>query len=405
MNFSHFIAKRFLGKKQSGAVSLISVISVTGIAVGVAVVIIALSVLDGFNKVVEEKIVNFNSHILISGFSGRNLPPLNSTKETITKLVGDELSEISEFVNKNVIIKSKTSTEGISLLGVDSNTMNKFTDLYSIESTGSETENSNTIILGKKLADRMLIEIGDKVTIFALKNDRLPSLFNPPSIMQFNVTGIYESGMAEYDDLKCYVEKSIAQKFFGLGEKVSGYNIRLSSLRNVDQITEKLQAELRYPFYVRSIFNEHQNIFTWIELQKKPIPIVLGMIILVAVFNIIGTILITVIEKMNSIGILKAIGSNRKTIIKIFLLQGFYLGIVGVLIGNILAFVLSYLQLEYKIISLPDTVYFLSSAPISMDMFNYVLVSVLTLFLCFLSSTIPSFIAGKIQPITAIRFK
>ena len=147
----------------------------------------------------------------------------------------------------------------------------------------------------------------------------------------------------------------------------------------------------------------NKHIFTWLELQQKPIPIVLGLIIIVAIFNIVGALLMLIIQKTEAIGVLKSMGANRKQIIQIFVFQGLFLAGVGIILGNFLAFILSWIQNTYKIISLPSQIYYLSSVPIFIDVKVYILISLLGIILAFLASLIPSFIASRIQPIKAIK--
>ncbi len=407
MSFPFFIVNKYIrSNKFSFFLSFISVIAILGIAIGVTVVIIALSVLDGFDSVISKKIVDFNSHIIISGYGEKDLFDNKKTEDKIKLFINDNNSTISKFISKNSIIKSKKRTEAILLFGIDPNATNLGIEnmivqgAFNLEKPG----NLNGIVIGKKLAEKLLIKVGDKITVFSLKNNRLPSYSNQPAIGQFKVTGIYESGMPEYDDLKAYISLSKAKSLMGMNSKISGYNIRLSDLTKLNFITQQLRSNLRYPYYVRTIFQQHQNIFTWIDLQKKPIPIVLGLIVLVAVFNIVGTILMNIVERTSQIGILKSLGASKTQIRKIFLIQGIYLGLIGIILGNLFAFGLSELQLTYNIIKLPETVYFLSSAPMEINILNYLLVSVVAFILTLLSAIIPSIVASNLKPISAIRF-
>ena len=227
---------------------------------------------------------------------------------------------------------------------------------------------------------------------------------NLPIVEQFDVIGIYESGMAEYDDLNAYINFDVATSFFELDDEVTGYNINLHNTAQIDSVKKVLSDILNYPFYVRSYRDINRHIFTWLELQQKPIPIVLGLIIIVAVFNIVGAVLMLVIQKTSAIGILRSLGANNKQILQIFLVQGIVLSALGIILGNILAFSLSTIQNEFGIISLPEHIYYLSKVPISIDFFIYLLVSALGFILSFLVSIIPSYVASKIQPITAIKF-
>ncbi|MDZ7765534.1 MAG: FtsX-like permease family protein [Melioribacteraceae bacterium] len=260
------------------------------------------------------------------------------------------------------------------------------------------------LFIGKKLAEKLDVKINDRITLFSLRKDEIPSAVNPPVIEQFYISGIFESGMAEYDDLNVYINFNKAQEMFETQNSISGYNIRLSSLLNTEEIAKTLQDELGYPYYVRTIFQVHQNIFTWLELQKEPIPIVLGLIIVVAVFNIVGTLLMIVLERTSSIGVLKSLGFTRIKIMKIFFYQGVYLGLLGILTGVIIALILSILQQQFQIITLPGSIYFLSAVPISISLENYLLVAIVGFLLTIIAALVPSFIAARLNPLTSIRF-
>ncbi|MFA5804964.1 MAG: ABC transporter permease [Melioribacteraceae bacterium] len=407
MSLPFFFTKKYLrSKKDSRFLSVISSITIIGISLGVAVVIIALTILDGFDKVVTEKIIRFNSHIKIVSFGNRNLPPFSETAPLIWKEFNKDITKIEPFTSKLAIIKSKKITEGITLLGVqsDNSELNNFLQSGNFDLSQSENE-LQKIILGKTLSEKLFVKVGDVVTIFCLRKDQIPTADNPPGIEQFIVSGIYESGMSEYDDLNAFINIKVAQNIFGMGDQISGYNIKLKNLANVNVVADRLQDLLGYPYYVRTIYQLHQNIFTWIELQKKPIPIILGLIIFVAVFNIVGTLLMIVLERTNAIGILRSLGANRKLIIKTFLYHSAFLTAIGVTVGIVFAFVLSYLQQNFDIISLPGKIYFITKVPISIELNNYLLVTVVTVVISIAASLLPAYIASRIKPISAIRFE
>ncbi len=406
MSFSFYISKRYIfSKKDSKFISFISGISIAGIALGVATLIIALSILNGFERTITSKIIDFDSHIQISSFT-ETLPDYHYALPVLKEKLQPYAGSINPFVSKLAIISSKTIKDGVSIKGIRSEdywkgvkediTKGKF-NLY-------DDENLPSIIVGQKLADKLMVKVGDKVTVFALDKDQIPSPQNPPNIQRFVITGIFESGMAAFDDLVAYVDIKTAQRLFNIGNDISGYDIRVNNISKIDSLTNYLTDHLSYPYATRSIYQIHRNIFTWISLQKKPIPIILGLIIIVAVFNIIGTLLMIVLEKTNAIGILKSLGANRRQIISVFVYQGIYLAITGVIIGNIIAFALTYLQFRYKIISIPSSVYFMSTVPILLSYQNFISVSILTFLLCIIASFVPSYIASKIQPVSTLRF-
>jgi lipoprotein-releasing system permease protein len=406
MSFPLYISKRLIfSKKDSKFISFISGISITGIALGVATLIIALSILNGFERTITNKIVDFDSHIQIASYSS-TLSNYKYVLPVLKKDLQPYVVSVNPFVSQLAIISSKTITDGISIKGIrpEDNWTGVSKDIKLGKLELADDAVLPTIVIGKKLADKLMVKVGDKVTLFALNRNRIPSPENLPNIQKFIISGIFESGMSVYDDLIAYVNLKSAQRLFNINNNISGYDIRLNNITKIDSLTNYLTNHLDYPYAVRSIYQVHRNIFTWISLQKKPIPIVLGLIIIVAVFNIVGTLLMIVLEKTGAVGVLKSLGAKKKQIIAIFVYQGCYLAIAGILIGNIIAFILTELQLRYKIISIPSSIYFMSSVPIFISIQNYLIVSIITFILCIIASLMPSFIASKIQPVSALRF-
>jgi lipoprotein-releasing system permease protein len=405
MSFSFYLSKKYtLSKKDSRFINFISGFSIAGIALGVATLIIALSILNGFEDTITKKIIDFDSHIQV--FSYRNsLPSYIDYQPQIVDLLFPHAEGINPYASKLAIIGTRSTKEGVNIKGIipENNAINV---KHNIVEGEFKFENGEVaaLVIGRKLANKLLVHVGDVVTVFALRNEQLPSFDNLPNIQKFKINGIFESGMAEYDDLYAYTNLSTAQKLFDFGDKISGYDIKLKDISKIDSLTSVLANELRYPYAVRSIYQTHRNIFTWIELQKEPIPLILALISIVAVFNIIGTLLMIVLEKTQAIGILKSLGATKKQIIGIFIYQGAFLAILGILIGNIAALILTYLQLEFNLISIPSSVYFMSAIPILLKPEVFGIVSIITFVLSIVVSIIPSYIASKIDPVTALRF-
>ena len=405
MPFTAFIVKKFIfSRKDSRFINFISAISIIGIALGVATLIIALSVLAGFEKTITDKIVDFDSHIKITSFRG-TLSDQTKIVPKLTSELKDFSPNITPFASRLVIISSKKTKDGLNLIGIDpSSPQPGLTKNLVRGEFNLSDEQSQNIIIGKKIADKLFLDVGDKVTVFALHNDQIPSPDNLPSIEKFTVSGIFESGMAKYDDLYAYVSLKSAQDLFAIGDDITGYDIKLGDISKIDSLTRHLERALRYPHHVRSIYQIHRNIFTWIELQKEPIPIVLALIILVAVFNIIGTLLMIVLEKTNAVGILKSLGAKGRQITSIFLLQGIVLAIAGIVIGNVLAIALMEIQIQFDVITIPSDVYFMSRVPLFLTADTVLLVSSVTFLLSIAASVIPSLVASRIKPISALRF-
>ncbi len=405
MSFSFYLSKKYtLSKKDSRFINFISGFSIVGIALGVATLIIALSVLDGFEKTITNKIIDFDSHIQV--FSFRNtLPSYLEYQPQIDDLLYPNASAVNPYVSKLGIIGTRTTKEGVNIKGIQASNKALSVRQNIVEGEFRFSDgNTAGLVIGRKLANKLLLKVGDFVTVFVLKNDKLPSFENLPNIQKFIINGIFESGMAEYDDLIAYTDLHTAQILFDMGDKISGYDIKLKDISKIDSLTKVISDQLRYPYSVRSIYQTHRNIFTWIELQKEPIPLILALISIVAVFNIIGTLLMIVLEKTQAIGTLKSLGATRRQIIAIFVYQGAFLAVIGIFLGNVTAFILTYLQLEFKLISIPASVYFMSSVPVSIKPEIFLIVSVLTFVLSLFVSVIPSYIASRINPVTALRF-
>lgn len=405
MKFSFLLASRYIiYNKGKNFLSLISSITIGGIALGVTVLILAISILKGFEQKISEQIINFNAHINISGFSGKSLRDHDLVETKLKNSLNNTYSHFSAYVSKKVIISGRRVAEGIILTGITPEYAK--TSFQKIEFQGDyNLKNDNyEVIIGKKLAEKFNLKTGNKLTVFALTNDRPPSLNNLPIVEQFKIIGIYESGMAEYDDIHAYINFSTASKLFELDNEVTGYNINLYDISKIDSVKKELNEILSYPYYVRTYRDINKHIFTWLELQQKPIPIVLGLIIIVAIFNIVGALLMMIIQKTSAIGVLRSMGATSKQIVQIFIMQGIALAIFGIILGNFLAFTLTYLQNTFQIVQLPAQIYYLSSVPINFNIDIYFMISGLGLILSFIASLIPSYIASKIQPITAIKF-
>ncbi len=402
MNVSWYIAKNFiLSRKDSRFISLISTISIIGIALGVTTLIIAISVLKGFEQTITNKIIDFDSHIKITSY--RNiLPDYHQSLPWLQTQLKSFNPIITPFASKLVIVSHKKKKDGINLIGIEPNDEKPFLVKNIVE--GEFKLSHNGILIGRKLAEKLFVKVGDKLTVFALTNDKIPSYENLPSIERFVVTGIFESGMSEYDDTYAYTSLSTTQKLYDIGDNITGYNIKLSDISKIDSLTIFLGKSLRYPYMVRSVYQLHRNIFTWIELQKEPIPIVLALIILVAVFNIVGTLLMIVLEKTNAVGVLKTLGSSRRQIISIFLIHGLILGWAGIFLGSVFGYLLIFIQQKFDIITLPSSVYFMSEVPFLVTPDTFIGIAIITLLLCLVASLIPSFIASRIKPVNALRF-
>ncbi len=402
MSYNWYIAKRFIkSNRKSGFISFITGFSILGVTLGTAALIITLSILAGFEKEIKDKVFGFMTHIQVQGFQEQPLTDydqnINLLKSNIKSIKG-----ISPYIAKEGMIRAGENVDGVLLKGID--VENDLLTLKKYIVSGSYLsliKDTSEILIGKKLALKLDVNINDKVVVLGLT---VTGNGLQPKAQAFRVVGIFESGMSEYDDLFAYTHLKNTQKLFSLESSVLGYDVVLDSLGKAKEVAKEIQDLLEYPHYARTAEQLYRNLFAWIELQKKPAPILLGLIIIVAVVNIIGTLLMIVLERMNDIGILKSLGMSNRSVQLVFLYQGLFISIVGIGLGNLLAYSLCIAQLKLHFFSLPSDIYYMTTVPILLQWENFVVVSLVITVLCLLTSLIPARAASKLDVITSLRF-
>ncbi|MBI4417189.1 MAG: ABC transporter permease [Ignavibacteriales bacterium] len=405
MNLSYFIAGRFLrSRRNRGFISFITFFAVVGITVGVAALIITLSILRGFENTIKENIIGFTAHLQIYGFQNQAL----TTPEASVRKVRERFPEVrsmSPYVSREAMIRTDRGIDGVLLKGIEPSAVSSPAARYLVKGSYDlerPVEGSAPVILGKRLAERLGVSVGDPVLVFALGGYSLT--LSQTRIMKFRVTGIYETGMEEYDASYVYVHLNNAQKLFQYGNAVTGFDVLVGDLNRLSVLSREIPEALGYPHYTRTMFQLYRNLFSWIDLQKSQIPILLGLIIVVATVNIIGALLMMVMEKTKEIAVLRTLGATRTTVNRVFLLQGMFIGAVGTLLGNGLAYGLCWIEQTYRLISLPAGVYYMTHVPIELHWLNFGLVSGAALLLCYLCSLLPSRFAAKSDPVSLLRF-
>lgn len=387
-----------------GFISFITLIAIIGVMLGVASLIITLSVLDGFERTIKENVVSFTSHMQLFAFQNQMLA---EPEEIMRKVVAHfpEIMEIAPYLQREGMIRSEKNIEGILIKGVDpvndiSAAKRRLIEgVYDLE---ERKEGAQRIIIGKRLAEKLNVSPGSKVLLYGLGGSSVS--VTQTRVMQFEVSGIYETGMADYDASFVYIHLRNAQRLFQVGPRISGFDILVNDTKRLESLSYEIPEYLGYPYYAKSMYQMYRNLFMWIELQKKPIPILLGLIIIVATVNVIGTLLMMVMEKSRQIGILKTLGMSRAVIIRLFVFQGVYIGIVGTIAGNILAYILCWLEAEYKFFPLPSGVYFMTHVPIDLSVWNFLIVSMLAITMSYLASVVPARVASRLDPVKLIRF-
>ena len=411
-SFEHSVALRYLRGAESRSdgrrfLRFVTAISIAGVTVGVAALIISLSIVRGFSAEIESKIVGFGAHVQVENFRDAPIAEAARTREIILRV--DDVTEISPVIEEFVLLRAGGDrSDGVSMSGV--NRLPPYLADNLISGAGELTEwqdDSVPMVVGASLARRLNLSEGERVHAVSLTgNSADGQLSGIPRLKQFVVVGIYETSLADFDDTFVYVPIDSARDLFNYSsDHVTRFDLTLQNSETADITAAELAENLEFPVMARSVYEIQRSLFSWVRLQESIIPLVIGIIVLVAAFNIIGTLLMIILEKTGEIGVFASLGASRKSLQRIFLYLGLYIGIVGIIAGELIAVVFSWLQLNYSFIPLPKEAYYMDAAPISMSIVDFVLVAVITLLLCGLSSYLPARFAAKVQPVRAIHLQ
>jgi lipoprotein-releasing system permease protein len=409
MSFEFFIAKRYLkSKRKTKFVSVITLISVGGVLIGVTALDFILSMMNGFEKEVRSRIIGTTAHISVFAAYNEGIDNYEELASRIkeTKHVVD----VAPYIYYKAAIASKTGSDGIVVRGIDSQKERLVTDIERNLKLGSldleqEGDEPPGIMLGATLADRLGVELGDNVVLFSLKEGSLTAGWSTPKATKLKVKGIFETGMYEYDASLAYIGLPTAQKLFNLGNRVTGLQIKLDNLYQAEKVAKELESKLGPHYYALDWMHMHKNLFSWMTLEKYAMFIVLSLIVAVAAFNIISTLIMVVIEKRKDIGILKSMGCTNTSIMKIFMFEGLVVGTVGIILGSAFGYLLCWIQKTFNLISLPPEIYFINSLPVDMRPLDFILVAFAALVLTFLATVYPARRASQLSPVDAIRYE
>ena len=408
MPYTSFIARRYLQfqrrSEKRDFISFLTLIAILGITLGVAALIITLTILGGFESEIKTKVAGFTTHIQVTGFQNQSFKNFENAGSRMMKEI-PEIMAVSPFVAKEGMVSFGSDVEGVLVKGVDPAKDITAARKYVVEGKYDLSYRRDGIaacLVGKKLLTSLHARCGDTLLVFGLIGNYYE--MRQPKILPFVVQGVYESGMAEYDDVYFYTNILAAQELFMLDAVATGFDVLLKDISSAPLVAERIQDVMGYPYYPRTLFQLYRNLFTWIELQKEPVPIILGLIILVATVNIIGTLLMVVMEKTHQIGILKSMGASNMDVRKIFLYEGLFIGATGTIMGNVFAFLVCWVQLRFHILALDSSIYFMTKVPVLFRWENFALVSTIAIALCMAAAYIPSAIAARLDPIRSIRF-
>lgn len=407
MRYERFIAKRYLSSGRF-FISVATWITILGVTLGVAVVCFVMSMHNGFESEIRTRLLGTTSHISIFPLSDQLISNYMDLVEKVQTVEGVEAA--SPFIYYKTAISSSTEGDGVIIRGIipemeertaaiSKNIKYGVLDFQPIELDGDTIAG---IVLGADLAERLGVFCGESVVLFSLKKENLTSKARP-RVAKFYVAGIFESGLYEFDAQMAYISLESAQKLFKTGDKVTAIHLKLTDIYLAEEITPLIDAILDYKYDVVPWYILHKNLFSWIELEKLALGLGFVLVILVAAFSIISTMVMMTMEKRSEIGILKTIGSTPFSIFKIFVYKGLTIAIIGVASGFGIALLAAFIQNKYQVISLPPDIYFISYLPIEVHALDFGLVGVVTFAICFLASMFPSYQASKVSVIEVLR--
>jgi lipoprotein-releasing system permease protein len=424
MPYELFIGLRYLkAKRKSTFISIITVISTAGVALGVMALIIVLAVMTGFEEDLKEKILGTNAHIVLLKSSGE----IDHYPELMTKL--KEVNGVvaaTPFIYSQVMLSTGKSVSGVVLRGIETQTDRQVTNLAKSMTRGRLSDLDNEVappiaggeplppgvVIGKELAKQLSLYVGDTVNVVSPLGNITP-LGMVPKLKRFRVVGIFNTGMFEYDSTLAYVALGEAQSFLGLGDTVTGIQLKVADVYKTGEIVRKINREFSFPYFARDWMQMNKNILFALKTEKMVMFIILTLIVLVAAFGIASTLFMVVMEKNKDIAILKSMGATGRSIMRIFVLEGLIIGVIGTVIG-VLGGLLVALNLEpivgfiqkvtgFELFS--KDVYYLDRFPSLVIPSDVVLISVTAVAISFVATLYPSWQASRMAPAEALRYE
>ncbi|HPE34843.1 MAG TPA: FtsX-like permease family protein [Bacteroidales bacterium] len=407
MNVEFFIARGILSKDSSNFSRPIVRLSVLSIALGLAVMILAVAVTSGFKTAITDKVIGFGSHIQITSFD------LNRSYETSPVSIDQPfypglmdsagIRHIQVFATKSGLIKTTDQIQGIILKGISTDFDWSFFKDKIVEGqllVIDPEKISDDILISRKIADRMQFKLGDEVRAYFVNPEEMA-----PRGRKFRIAGIYESGLEEFDNLYLIGDIRHVQRLNNWDKsEISGFEVFVDDYRNIDHMADMVYQVIGYNLNITSIKEMYPQIFEWLNLQDMNVIIILTLMIAVAAINMISTLLILILEKTNMIGVLKALGATNRTIRKIFLYNASFIIGRGLVFGNIIGLGIAFLQLHFQLFRLDQESYYVPYVPVQLEVASVLLLNLGTLLLCLLFMLIPSYIIMRISPVRAIRW-
>jgi len=416
MKYEWFIGLRYLkAKRKQTFISIISIISIFGVAVGVLTLIVVLAVMSGFEKTLKEKILGTQAHLVVLKASQQGMDHYGEVIKEVEQVKG--VVSATPFIYSEVMLSSESNVTGGVIKGIDPDRVGKVTELAQNMKAGRLQDlkgesDSPGIILGVELAKQLGVSLNDAIQVISPLGTMTP-MGMMPKMKRFRVVGIFHSGMYDFDSKFAYISIESAQKFLNMDSRVTGIEVKSNNIYQVKEIGKEIRKKLGFPFWTKDWMEMNRNLFSALRLEKIIMFIILVLIVVVAAFNIISTLIMVVMEKHKDIAILKSMGASSMGILKIFIIEGGVIGIVGTALGTIvglgMAFnldkIVAFLEnlFGFKILS-PD-VYYIEKFPSQVNPLDIGLIVMTAILISLLATLYPSWRASKLDPAEALRYE
>jgi len=400
-SFFSFLTSNISNSTKSKFTRFTEIVAIISVALGAIALIISIGVLDGFEKKLKNVAFEFSSHLSIQNFNNEPFDIKNIPLNQIKEVYKGEVKQIITINSIEGIIKQRNEIATISARALSEQLFDKIKKYLLIQKFNL-SEFNNSIIISQYLSKKMNLKVGDEVIIFFPRNSDNKLDF---SVKKLKIAALYKTGMTQYDNNIAFIDEKIVFNALNINKNYAKeIQLFLNDPYKANSIGNFIDKKLNYPFYTVTVFDTHQYIFSWIELQKEPIPLILSLISLIAMMNIITSILVLILEKVKTIGIFKTLGMNNFSIMKIFIFKAIKLTLIGLIVGILCSLLFTFLQQNYELIKLQGDIYFLDALPINFDLISYIVVFVGILTISLIVSFIPALAILKVEIIKTLRF-
>jgi lipoprotein-releasing system permease protein len=409
LNIAAFIARRIAFNQQKSFSRFVIRLSIAATVISVTVMILTLTFASGFQKTISHKVFSFWGHIRIQSYYSARVaiaeetPIHRSDSVTGLKKLYPAIKTVQAFATKNAILKTAETIEGVLFKGVEKGYDFSNLDQFKVDGrwlSFPDSGYSNEINLSAYTANLLKLKTGDQVLIYFIQPGA------PPRPRKLTVAGIFKTGIEEYDKLIAIGDLKLIQRLNDWdANQIGGYEIFLKDFNKMDVVSDAIVPDIPIGLQSNTIKYIYPSIFDWLALQNKTIFIVLAIMIVIAILNLVTCLLILVLERTRMIGMLKALGARNQTVRDVFMYHGAIITFFGLLLGNICAFLIAWLQKETGFIKLPEDAYYISEAAIDVVWWQVLAVNIGTFIVCFTVLLIPTILIKRIQPIKAIQFR